>query len=59
MSDFVTQEEFRVVCLGLLDAQNRIAKLEAKLLAVGGGQYGVRSVVHIQPHLQTHTTCVF
>jgi BMFP domain-containing protein YqiC len=40
MSDYVTQEEFRVVCLGLLDAQNRIAKLEAKLLAVkvGGGQ---------------------
>ena len=40
MSDFVTQEEFKVVCLGLLDAQNRIAKLEAELLAVkvGGGQ---------------------
>ncbi len=35
---FVTQEEFQVVCLGLLDAQNRIAKLEAQLLAVGGGQ---------------------
>ena len=31
MNDYVTQEEFRVICLALLDAQNRIAKLEGRL----------------------------
>ena len=37
MSDFVTHEEFRVVCLALLDAQNQIAKIRAELLAVSDG----------------------
>lgn len=31
MTAYVTQEEFQVVLLALMDAQNRIAKLEGRL----------------------------
>ena len=39
--EYVTLEKFQTVCLALLDAQNRIVKLEAevaRLLAVRGGR---------------------
>ena len=32
--EYVTLEKFHTVCLALLDAQNRIARLEAEVLAV-------------------------
>ena len=35
MIQYVTQEEFQVVCLALLDAQQRIAKLETRLKEAG------------------------